>query len=175
MIDDLVIEPIAMDLLTCLKAEVKKISAPPAKVGFRTGNEVGLLIALDEDECCDGLAWVRWSGAFPSTELGVPREAPPVGGRLDMGFWSIGFELGIARCSPRGMSVRANPTAKQWDDVSLLVFEDQAALRATYCCFNNLPRRKGHTLITDAGPLDTEGGCTGSIMSLFVRGPSCEC
>lgn len=174
MIDDKVIKPIAQQLLTCLKAEVKQISAPPKKIGFRTGNEVALLIALEQDECCEGLAWVRWSGGFPSTELGVPLEQPWVSGRNDLGFWSIGFELGIARCSPTS-GHRTNPTVKQWDDVSLLVFEDQAALRATYCCFNELPRRKGNALITSTDPLDTEGGCTGSTLSLFVRGPSCEC
>lgn len=171
---DLVVAPIAAELLECLRIEVRHISKPPKKVGLRTGNEVALMIALDQDECCEGLAWVRWSGGFPSTELGAPMEVPPTAGRFNLGFWSIGFELGIARCAPTS-GHRTNPTAKQWDDVSNLVFEDQAALRRAVCCWQENPRRKGNVLIASTDPIDTEGGCTGSAIQIFVRGPSCEC
>lgn len=172
--DDNAITPIANQLLTCLKTEVARISEPPAKVGFRTGNIVAMYISLTEDECCEGLAWVRWSGGFPSETLNEPLAAPSIRGRNNLGFWTLTFELGVARCAPTS-GARTNPSVEAWDAASLLVFEDQAALRRTYCCFNELPRRKGNSMITDTSPIDTEGGCSGSTLALAVRGPSCEC
>lgn len=172
--DDNVISPIANQLLTCLKAEVAKVSVPPQKVGFRTGNIVAMYISLNEDECCEGLAWVRWAGGFPSETLGEPLAAPNIGGRNNLGFWTLNFELGVARCAPTS-GATTNPTIEAWNTASELVFEDQAALRRTYCCFNDLPRRKGKTLIQDTSPIDTEGGCSGSTLTLATLGPSCEC
>lgn len=166
------IEPIADELLECLRTEIAKVTSPPAKVGHRVGDVIALMIALDEDECCKGIAWVRFVSAFPSATLGEPLAEPLVNGFIP--FWSLVFEIGAARCAPTG-NVRTNPSVAQWNTLASRTYEDGAALRRAACCLAALPKRKGNVLLGILGPLATEGGCAGVAMQVTARGPSCEC
>ena len=55
---DPMVRPLILALRDCLAQEIAKVPDPPAKVQVRAGDRVAMLIALSEDECCGGLAWV---------------------------------------------------------------------------------------------------------------------
>ena len=173
-VPDLMIEPLADALLDCLKTEVKKTPNPPKRVGHRVGDVMVFLLSLREDECCEGVAWVRWADAYPSVNLGEPvgdMTQIEVSGATP--FWTIVFEIGVGRCAPRDPKVL--PSVATWDDLASNIYADQAALRRAACCFADTPRRKGKVLLGPAGPIANEGGCAGSVLAVNYRGPSCEC
>lgn len=173
-LSDPLVLPLAYELLGCLEQEIDKVAHPPKYRGLRPGQVVDHLISKNQDECCDGLAWVRpvlvipSSGPFPIQDL-----QPAVGGTL---AWAITLEMGVVRCAPTPNETQI-PSNAAWNAVVEMVMDDAAAMRRALCCFIELDpvKRKKFTLPLQWEPLNTEGGCVGGTLQITVRGPACDC
>ena len=175
MITDPVVLPLAYELLGCLEQEVDKVANPPLYRGLRAGQVVDFLMSTTgQNECCQGLAWVRpvlfvpSSGTFP-----VQDPSPPPGGTAS---WAITLEMGVVRCAPTPDETRI-PSNDEWNTVVDDVLSDAAAMRRAICCFIDLDavKRKKNTLPLQWEPLSVEGGCVGGTLQVVVRGPACDC
>ena len=95
---DPLVMPLLMELLACLDQEIAKVADPPMYVQPRIGESVDHLLATGADECCEGLAYVRPAGFFPSSGTFPNQDETPVPkGPL---AWAVTFELGAIRCAP---------------------------------------------------------------------------
>ena len=173
MILDPLVMPLARELLECFEQELAKVQFPPAYVQLRPGNVVDHLISTHQDECCQGLAWVRPSGFYPnSAAFPLQDPAPQPKG---VSAWAVTLELGAVRCAPVG-DENEIPTAQEWDDATQAVMDDAAAMRRAICCFIEAsPSRTRNTLPGLWQPLSIQGGCVGGILPVTLRGPACDC
>ena len=141
-IADPLVMPLARELLECLEQEIAKVASPPAYVGIRPGNVVAHLMSLAEDECCEGLAWVRPAGFVPSSGVFPVQDTAPIKGGGTRA-WAITLELGAVRCAPTPDADRI-PTTEEWDAATQAEMDDAAAIRRAVCCFIDAdPRRSG--------------------------------
>lgn len=172
-IADPLMMPPAREMLECLGQEIAKVASPPKYVQLRPGNVVAHLLSLNEDECCEGLAWVRPAGFSPSSAAfpAVDTAPPPKG----VSAWVVTLELGAVRCAPVG-DEGAIPTAAQWDTTVQAVMDDAAAMRRAICCFiDAVPGRAKVVLPGTWQPVEVQGGCVGGIIPVTLRGPACDC
>jgi hypothetical protein len=172
-VSDPLVMPFAREMLACLEQEVAKVESPPAYVQLRPGNVVDHLLSTFQDECCEGLAWVRPAGFFPSSAVFPNQDEEP----LPKGVlaWAVTLELGAVRCAPTP-DENAIPTAAEWDATTQAVMDDAAAMRRALCCFIDAePGRAKRVLIGQWEPLSVQGGCVGGIIPVTVRGPACDC
>jgi hypothetical protein len=131
-IADPVVMPLAEEMLACLEEEIAKVAFPPARVGLRPGSVVDFLLSTTEDECCEGLAWVRPALFYPSADrFPLQAEEPQI---PYIGSWAIQLELGAVRCAPTPPETSI-PTVAQWNEVVQKVMDDAAAFRRAICCF----------------------------------------
>lgn len=173
MVADPLVMPLAQELLACLDQEMAKVASPPTYVQLRAGNVVAHLLSTYEDECCQGLAWVRPSAFFPSSATFPVQDAQPVKGGTRA--WAVTLELGAVRCAPTG-DENAIPTAEDWEATVQAVMDDAAAMRRAICCFIDARAgRSGRVLPGIWQPIDIQGGCVGGIILLTVQGPACDC
>ncbi len=172
-VSDPLVMPTARELLECLGQEVAKVTSPPAYVQLRTGSVVDYLLSTTQDECCEGLAWVRPSGIFPSSGPFPVQDPAPQPKGVAAGAFTI--ELGVVRCAPTPDETRI-PTGEEWDAVTQAVMDDAAAMRRALCCWiDQRPGRAKRVLPGAWTPLAIEGGCVGGILPLTFRGPACDC
>jgi hypothetical protein len=172
-VSDPVVMPLARELLDCLEQEISKVEKPPLYVQLRPGNVVDHLISTTEDECCQGLAWVRPAGFFPSSASFPVQDDQPVKGGVRA--WAITLELGAIRCSPTP-DENSIPTGDEWDDTVQAVMDDAAAMRRAICCFIEAKAgRSGKVLVGQWQPVSVEGGCVGGILPVTIQGPACDC
>lgn len=175
-IPDLVVAPIAADLVLCLAAEMARVpnpvSADPRPVCLRPGDRVDLLMSSTDDECCRGLSWVRWVRMFPSASSPFPAQDDAVT-PCGVQRWAVVFELGAVRCSPTP-GIDALPSCDEWTDVTLNMYDDLAAIRRAVCCYE---RQEPYRLVVqqDAEPITTEGGCSGVTMLVTISSQPCDC
>lgn len=170
---DPMVMPLARELLACFDQELMKVEFPPLYVQLRPGNVVDHLLSTHEDECCQGLAWVRPSAFFPSSgAFPVQDPAPQPKG---VSAWSITLELGAVRCAPTGDENRI-PTAEEWDETTQAVMDDAAAMRRAICCFTEAKTNRVRNVLPGIWqPLSIQGGCVGGILPVTLRGPACDC
>lgn len=171
---DQVVMPLAYELLACYEQEIDKVAHPPLYRGLRPGQVVDHLMSTSQDECCQGLAWVRPALFVPSSgKFPIQDEDPAPRGTRS---WAITFELGAVRCSPTPPE-GIIPTDAQWNAVVQDVMDDAAAMRRAICCFiaADPVRRDQAVLPLEWQPLDTSGGCVGGTLQVVVRGPACDC
>lgn len=172
-VEDPVVMPLARELLDCYEQEIAKVTSPPMYVQLRAGNVVAHLLSTVQDECCEGLAWVRPASFYPASSMFPVQDPAPV--KNGTRAWAVTLELGAVRCAPTGDENRI-PTADEWDAVTQAVMDDAAAMRRAICCFIELDsRRNGRVLPGQWQPLDVQGGCVGGIMPITVSGPACDC
>ena len=173
VIADPMVMPLARELLECYEQELMKVAAPPEFIQLRPGNVVAHLLSTYEDECCQGLAWVRPAGFFPSSSVFPTQDAAPVKGGPRA--WGITLELGAVRCAPVGTEDTI-PTEEEWDTTVQAVMDDAAAMRRAVCCFIDAkPGRSGRVLPGLWQPIEVQGGCVGGLMTVVVQGPACDC
>lgn len=176
-IADPMVMPLARELLNCLSEEIAKVASPPRYVQLRPGSVVDHLLSTGgQDECCEGLAWVRPGSFFPSSNPATfPAQdgAPPARG--DITGWAVTIELGAVRCAPTPDADRI-PTAEEWDAALQAQMDDAAAMRRAICCFIEARRGRSKTVLPGIWtPLDIEGGCLGGILPVTFRRSSCDC
>lgn len=175
-IPDVTVAPIAADLVLCLAAELAKVPNPagvdPRPVCLRPGSRVDLLISQNNDECCEGLSWVRLVRTYPSGRQPFPTQDDSVS-PCDVLRWAVVFELGAARCAPTA-EPEALPSCEAWTDTTLDSYDDLAALRRAVCCYQR--QHPDKLVLQDAGePITLEGGCTGMTILVTISAPSCDC
>lgn len=170
---DPLVMPLARELLACYDQEILKVANPPMHVGLRIGTVVDHLISLHDDECCEGLAWVRPDTFYPSSGVFPAQDdAPAPKGQL---AWAVTLELGAVRCAPTP-DATSIPSNEDWDYVTQAVMDDAAAMRRAICCFiANQPNRHRRVLPGAWQPLSVQGGCTGGVLPVTVMGPTCDC
>lgn len=175
MITDPMVLPLAYELLGCLEQEVDKVTNPPFYRGLRPGQVVDHLMSSNgQDECCQGLAWVRPVLFVPSSATFPQQDEQPVPGGTRS--WAITLEMGVSRCAPTPNETSI-PSSAEWNTVVETIMDDAAAMRRAICCFIDLDpvKRKKFTLPLQWQPLDVEGGCVGGTLQVVVRGPACDC
>jgi hypothetical protein len=173
MVSDPLVMPLARELLACYDFELMKVDNPPVYVQLRAGNVVAHLLSTGQDECCEGLAWVRPATFIPSSGAFPVQDPQPLKGGVRA--WAVTLELGAIRCAPVGDENNL-PTAADWDAVTQDVMDDAAAMRRALCCFIDAdPRRNGRVLAGAWQPIDIQGGCVGGIMPITIQGPACDC
>jgi len=173
MMADPVVMPLARELLECLDQEISKVAAPPKYVQLRPGTIVDHLMSTSQDECCEGLAWVRPAQFFPSSGTFPAQDEVPVKGGTRA--WAVVLELGAIRCAPVG-DEHSIPSGEQWDATVQAVMDDAAAMRRAICCFIEAKQgRSGRVLPGIWQPVSVEGGCVGGTLQVTVMGPACDC
>lgn len=172
-VSDPLVMPMAREMLACLDMELLKVENPPLYVQLRPGNVVDHLLSTHEDECCEGLAWVRPSSFFPSsTSFPTLDSAPQPKG---VSAWAVTLELGAVRCAPVGDENRI-PSAEEWDATTQAVMDDAAAMRRAICCFIDGAQNRARRVLPGTWqPLSIQGGCVGGILPVTILGPACDC
>lgn len=171
-VSDPLVMPLAQELLDCLEQEINKVINPPTYVQLRPGTVVDHLISLAEDECCDGLAWVRPGQFYPSSDFPSQDQEPLPKGTVG---WAIQLEMGAVRCAPTP-DADAIPTGDQWSDVTQAVMDDAAAMRRAVCCFISAEAGRNRKVLPGIWePLSVQGGCVGGILPVTILGPACDC
>jgi|WetSurMetagenome_2_1015567.scaffolds.fasta_scaffold00456_6 hypothetical protein len=173
MVDDLVISPVALDLLSALTIECgpDKHPFPPQNICIRPGDVVSVELSETRDECCEGLAWVRWSRAWPSSAGEFPdldAAVKPCGVKR----WAIEFETGIARCVPTPEPDEI-VSCDNWNTVALQTFADAAALRRAACRYTaSHPTRLVH--LGQQSPGSADGGCITTTLTVTISAKACD-
>jgi hypothetical protein len=172
-ISDPMVMPLARELLECFEQELAKVEDPPAHIQLRPGTTVDFLLSTTQDECCEGLGWVRPAGFVPSSTTFPVQDPAPIKGGVRA--WAVTLEMGVVRCAPTPPEDRI-PTGEEWDVVTQAVMDDAAAMRRALCCFiNGAPGRSGRVLAGGWTPVAVQGGCVGGIMPITIQGPACDC
>lgn len=171
---DLVAEPIADALLTCLCTALYDVHTAesgnrPGSCCLRAGDLIGEDIGYNYDECCSGLAYVNVGEFYPTGSSGAQFPNP----ETDVAFsgcgpvaWGLSLTMGVMRCAPMG-STSLPPTCDEWTAASRLQLLDAQAMRKALCCLVDS---------LDPGAVaggrwvarGTEGGCLGGTMTVQV-------
>lgn len=144
-------------LLDCLRAALQANENPPAKFCLRVGDEVRQDLSLFEDECCDGLAYVKVNQVYPSANFPEPLEDPR-SCAIDM--WAVDLEMGVFRCSPVG-DVATLASCEEWTASASQVHYDADAMRRAVACFRGTLVPGDEVVVRAWLPLGPGGGCTG--------------
>lgn len=155
----------------CLEAALAARPTPPAQTCLRAGLEVPFSAGTNQDECCEGLAWVRVAQIQPVAELSGEDIPCPTSGYV------VTLELGVARCSPFG-DASTGPDCTTWTNLAILMDEDAAAMREAVCCYATAAADDDLVVQVRPGtwtPLDTSGGCAGGSMEATVTFDCSEC
>lgn len=174
---DPLVMPLAREMLDCLVQEIAKVERPPRYVGLRPGSVVDYLMSANgQDECCEGLAWVRPDVHYPSSGYTEPFPAQDeVPNRQGVSGWAVTLELGAVRCAPTPPASEI-PSQEVWEATTQAVMDDAAALRRAICCFIDAKQgRKGSVLPGLWQPVPVSGGCVGGFIQVVIRGPACDC
>lgn len=149
-------------LLDCLTVALQEHPVPPANYCLRVGEEVRQDLSIFEDECCDGLAYVKVNQSYPSANFPEPLEDPT---NCATNEYALDLEMGIFRCAPTGDEQHV-ATCEQWTSTAEIVAYDHAAMRRAVACFRGARGPGEYALQRAWVPLGPQGGCTGSTMVL---------
>jgi hypothetical protein len=138
--EDAFVYPLMIDLAACLCTEIQQSGLPePCQCGVMPGGDAILDYCGECDgDGCGGQAWVRLSGAFPSTRFPAVQDAAA----SCVTPLAFVIEVGIARCAPVGtvstVQGFAPPTLEQQIEAVRLQTADMSAMkRAVSCCLEN--------------------------------------
>lgn len=173
-IADPLVMPLALELLECYSTELAKMESPPDSIGIRPGTVVDFLLSMSDDECCNGLAWVRpetfypSSAAFPTQDTTAQKQGPRA--------WAVTLEMGYVRCAPTPDETSI-PSNDDWLEVTQSVMDAGAAMRRAVCCWANMvrPSRDQKILVGQWRPVAVQGGCVGGAIPVTLMGPACDC
>lgn len=134
---DTLFKPYADRLLGCLCAQWEDEDPDkPQRCCFRFDSDLPTMgIALGEDECKCGTAWVRFVDAYVSSDSAFPGPENDIAEQNCPRMWALVLEMGIGRCPPTGDQNKL-PTCEQLDDFHNRLLDDFQRLRKAYfCCF----------------------------------------
>jgi len=161
---DQVALPLAQRMLQCLDSAVDELESKPKHRGLMPGRAAVFLATINENICCDGLAWVL---IVSSTPEDTDRQ------RCGVLSYTVVLEIGIARCAPP-VAIRTIPPMDVYNTATELQMADYAAMSKAICCYQATSLRR--TLEGPWAPLDVQGACMGGTMTLTALGiPACNC
>lgn len=175
---DPIATPVALELLSCLEAQLAELPDPPALIQLRVGQETSPLIGENIDECCAGLAWVRVANVYPSWDSFPAADNTwlPTGPLA----YAVVLEMGVSFCMPWRDSTGSldnldPPNTADWATAFNTQMVHQTLMRrAAACCWNPIRNRRA---VGEWTPLDVEGGCTGGklLVTVSVIAPCGDC
>lgn len=159
LVDDTIAWPILLDLVSCLCAEVENAGLPPVCI---CSPMPGAAIAVDYVTPEVGMAWVRLTGAFPSTAF--PSQA---GAGTSCGAPLVmQFDVGTAFCAPYPDDDGTPPgLAAQFDATRTQLAGMAAARRAIQCCLGVSSK---DVLLGSYNPMGPQGGVVGGYWTVAV-------
>lgn len=179
---DFFVGPLMLELLACLCETSAQAANPPGICCFRVGTEIAHDAGINEDQCCEGIAYVALGDTYPSSgsfpEQDIVRQAdakcpPPT--------WAQMFKVGIIRCLPTVGDAYNPPNCVDWNAAALQNVIDAQTLRRVACCFRdfitlNNERYLGMSVVIERQNQSTpQGGCVERSMGLIAQIPNCEC
>lgn len=160
----------SQELLDCLRTELQARPNVPAYIMLRAGREVTPLLSTVQDECCQGLAWVRFAGAELAQTIN------PVTGQKCFGQGrQYALEMGVVRCAPTP-GAGSIPTEAQWSSLFFQLDSDYDAMEAALCCLKEFVYEQADNvpLMAEYVPLGQDGNCIGGIMTITLEA-DCGC
>lgn len=171
MADDL-FAPLVDYTLACLQAAVLAHPYPPGIVCVRAGDHVSPGVSTTENECCTGLAWVRFDTALPTDAQSFPNATSQI--QHCTHEWAVALEVGIARCAPTGTG-HTLPTCGDWTLLKTQAAADMKAIREVACCVQNAPDYAYWDLVLGAfKPEGPEGACSQTTADVTVKVIGCD-
>lgn len=171
---DTLLFPEANKLLACLcealVANSSELYPAPLSCCLRAGEAVALEISTtQEDECCNGLAYVRIDNFYPTGGENAPFPSPSSDFALNACApyaWGMVMEMGVYRC------INLPATCDTWNYVAQRQMLDAKSMRQALCCFmrEHDPSSVSVTPWQAKGP---EGGCIGGTMNVTVMVENC--
>lgn len=158
MKDDTVIWPSLLELAGCLEGEYADEDF--CFIGIIHGQQAPW------DYGDKGMAWVRLTNAYPSTDFPAPDDGAGCGALL-----AFEIEIGVLRCAPMPNSVNGKlPGVQEHEDAAREAVGDLRAIRrAIQCCFGSHGQQRFRDMILgDYQPLGPMGGVTGGTWTLTV-------
>lgn len=162
----------AVALKDCLCTQVAALASPPQRCCLAVGAQFEMGVALNEDMCRCGTAWVRIASFVPSNVFPAAVDEPT---NCNPTFWALTLEMGIARCPPLG-SMSDLPTCDEWATYTSQIMDDAAAMRrAVYCCEQPLIKARGLKFVVGQWtPFGPEGLCGGGTLSVTLPVVACD-
>lgn len=166
-----VLTDFAAQAYTCLVAAFDGAPAGQVPANFQRfpGIQKTPDISQFQDQCCEGLAYMRMVRAYPSADF--PQEDP--GPMPPCGPYAVAavVEMGIFRCAPVGDSdfVVSNDA---WDATFDQQMLDYGYLYKAMCCVKTLLEgeyRTDSVQFIDWAPFEIEGNCSGSRIQFAVQ------
>ena len=167
---DTIFQPLLDASVGCLCVAMITHPSPPALCCQRWGDHVSLGVSTTQDECCSGLAWVRFDSAVTTDDGSFPRASTLL--RKCSQQWSVSLELGVARCAPIG-DAHTLPTCGDWTDLKALAAADMLALRQTVCCIQEIFGYRD-LVVGSFQPKGPEGGCYRTTLDVTVKLTGCD-
>lgn len=134
---DTLFAPFADRLLACFCAQWE-VDDPrkPARCCFKFDQDIPTMgIALHEDECKCGTAWVRVADWYVTSLDSFPGPDGTLDAQTCPTMWGLVLEIGVGRCPPIG-DASSLPTCDEQNAFHTLMLEDSQKMRkAIYCCF----------------------------------------
>lgn len=177
---DVLLEPLMDQILACLCEAAARIPNPPQHCCFRVG-EVAHDAGLNQDLCCEGLAYVTLGDIYPSStsfpEQDIIRQAaascaPPT--------WAVAVKMGIIRCVPVGDLY--NPVScTEWNTAAKQTIYDSFALRNAACCVRNYITAGTDAFLGMSVIIERQtqgnpgGGCVERSINMTIQIPNCSC
>lgn len=160
---DQLLLPVAQELLSCLCTALTELTTPPGICCIRVGDEATQDMGQNFDECCEGMAYVRIDGFYPTGGPDSPFPSPSSDFALSKCApyaWGLSMEMGVFRCmNTEGV------TCDEWGLVAAQQMADARAMRQALCCFMQ-PRDGGDVAVGTWTPKGPDGGCIGSIWQI---------
>lgn len=169
---DSMVFPQAERLLTCLCNALATNPNPPLNCCMRVGDVVYADFNQTQDQCCEGLAYVRIARIYPSSQA-FPVEDETWTPCHPLA-WAAELEMGVFRCEPQqGLSTL--PSCDDWTNTAEQVANDWEAMTRALCCFTDGLAPGDVALAGVWSPLNSGGGCTGGFMPIRVGVLGCSC
>jgi hypothetical protein len=174
-VTDQTVLPVAQQLLACLCEALSTNPNPPAQCCLRVGDVVYADFNQYQDQCCDGLAYVRVVRIYPTSEFPSQTEVWTPCAHTSI---AVELEMGVFRCEPQQLERVDLPSCDEWTAVATQVADDSQAMMSAACCLDQ------QLMVTSPGtpvlmsvwqPMNSGGGCTGGTLSVFVGLMNCAC
>lgn len=170
---DVVVWPVLDAMLECLITTFEAEEKPPGVIRHHWGSGTAVpQISPDglRNECCEGLAWVRFVEVYPS---GNDQLTPYASASSCFADPAVPIEIGALRCWPTAGEFA---TAEDWASTTYDCAQDAAALRrAVQCCFLPGNDHRWQVVVGRERPVGVSGQCVGTILPLTVAPNVVEC
>lgn len=145
------------------------IDQQPEHLQVRAGIQAMPDISQFQDECCEGLAYIRIMRTYPSADFPTP-DAEPI---TPCGPYSLAVEteLGLYRCFHVGTAEEVVGDVFQ-TAAGLQEAADYGYLYKAMCCVNTALEgmfRTRSVVFSDWAPFEVQGGCFGSRIQFITQ------